>query len=289
MPLLSFVLIRVNSWAEPFCLSARRSPRLRGEPRDRRGGFTLAEMLVAVGIALVLVAILLPAVGRVRRQAQAVGCLANLRQLGFAYGVYAAGNDRRGPAFTFSKSDSWVEAFRVQAETPTGLYLCPRTGDNVSPDFGTAQSSWTLTLERKTGPARVSGSYGFNAWLMTWEPKGKGGQQFSGGKPGQYLPPAASGMDLVPVFADATWADGWPRADDPSPPDLVGGDRKRQGPEQAPKENMMARFAIARHGRGINVVFLDGHAGAVPLDDLKRLKWHKDFAYRDWNPPLPPR
>lgn len=51
----------------------------------------------------------------------------------------------------------------------------------------------------------------------------------------------------------------------------------------------MARFTIARHGRAINAAFTDGHAEAVPLDDLKRLKWHREFAPRPWDPPLPPR
>jgi prepilin-type processing-associated H-X9-DG protein len=91
----------------------------------------------------------------------------------------------------------------------------------------------------------------------------------------------------VPVFADATWLDGWPRADDPTPPDLRTGDSGRQGPGQAPRENMMGRFTVARHGRGVNVAFLDGHADTVPLERLKRLKWHHDFPYQDWSPPLP--
>src|SRR4051794_10914887 len=235
------------------------SIRRKKHPHARRG-FTVAEMLTVIGILVLLVAILIPAIGRLRRQAQGAACVANLRQLVFAYQVYAGNNDGRGPAFTFSKSDSWVEAFRSAASVDAGgtLYVCPRVGaDATSGDFGTAFSSWTITLDRPGGPAQVSGSYGFNAWLLAWDPKGKAGQQFSGGRPRQYTRGAADGGERVPFFADAPWADGWPRADAPAPPDLTNGDRANQGPEKAPHENMLARFTIARHGRAINAAFAD--------------------------------
>src|SRR5690349_9362324 len=124
------------------------------DPSRGRRGFTLAEMLTVIGILVLLIAILIPAIGRLRRQAQGAACVGNLRQLVFAYQVYAGNNDGRGPAFTFSKSDSWVEAFRAAASADAGgtLYVCPRVGaDAVSGDFGTAFSSWTITLASAGG------------------------------------------------------------------------------------------------------------------------------------------
>jgi prepilin-type N-terminal cleavage/methylation domain-containing protein len=59
-----------------------------------RRGFSLVELLVVIGIIAVLVAILLPALGRARAQAQSVACSSNQRQVAIAILMYA--NDNKG-------------------------------------------------------------------------------------------------------------------------------------------------------------------------------------------------
>jgi prepilin-type N-terminal cleavage/methylation domain-containing protein/prepilin-type processing-associated H-X9-DG protein len=61
-------------------------------------GFTLIELLVVVAIIAVLVAILLPSLGRARESARSAMCAANLKQLGMGLQYYAEDNKGYWPA-----------------------------------------------------------------------------------------------------------------------------------------------------------------------------------------------
>src|SRR5215470_17069887 len=74
-------------------------------PRRIRGGFTLVELLVVIGIIAVLIGILLPALGRARAQARSVQCQSNLRTMGQGILMYANANKGRYPLGTWDGGD----------------------------------------------------------------------------------------------------------------------------------------------------------------------------------------
>lgn len=69
----------------------------------RSKAFTLIELLVVISTVAVLMAVLLPVLGRAHQQSKAVVCLSNLRQMAITVQMYANNNDdyyplTRGPS-----------------------------------------------------------------------------------------------------------------------------------------------------------------------------------------------
>jgi prepilin-type N-terminal cleavage/methylation domain-containing protein len=84
--------------------------------RRGRTGFTLVELLVVIGIIAILIALLLPTLGRAREQAKTVQCLSNLRQL--ATGTFLYIDAHKGKMVPYQYMDMNV--------TPAATLLWPQ-------------------------------------------------------------------------------------------------------------------------------------------------------------------
>lgn len=67
--------------------------------KKRLPGFTLIELLVVVAIIALLIAILLPSLGKAKFRARLVSCAANMKQVGSAIATYSAEWNDRIPTY----------------------------------------------------------------------------------------------------------------------------------------------------------------------------------------------
>jgi len=69
--------------------------------RSRGAGFTIIEVLVAVGVIGVLIAIMLPSISLVQESARKVMCASNTRQIGIGLNMFAQDREDALPPSTF--------------------------------------------------------------------------------------------------------------------------------------------------------------------------------------------
>ena len=115
--------------------------------RSRRtaasAAFTLVELLVVIGIISVLIAVLMPALGAARRQAQTIQCGSHLRTIGQAMQLYANDNKGRIPRDYWYDLEYkqghilWAEAFGkyVGHPLPEVRDLSPSRDRILGPEF----------------------------------------------------------------------------------------------------------------------------------------------------------
>jgi prepilin-type N-terminal cleavage/methylation domain-containing protein/prepilin-type processing-associated H-X9-DG protein len=276
--------------------------------------FTLVELLVVIGIIAVLVGLLLPALTKSRRQANSMLCLSNLRQIAMAYIQYTNEQKGRNPTY-FNEANptsmdfSWPGLITpylpsVKPMNPGNVgyvngnvLFCPEARD-LSPgdvsgwgkQWGALNYAWNgqnapaggsylwMRDGGGTNPAQSwwASSYGINYYLFTFKSGPNGVVHWNN------LSDIRT-SSTTPMFFDSIWIDVAPWYKEQTPHDLRGSSFSGTG--------QITRIVLNRHNMAINIVFCDGSASNVPLNDIPKQAWCKGWQPFVWgqrvglNPP----
>jgi len=225
---------------------------------NKQRGFTLIELLVVIAIIALLMAILMPALQRVRKQTKAVLCRANLKEWGLVWMMYIEENNGKFPEFL---SFNWMQRLVDYYSNTDKLLYCPMATKTRSEG---APIRYSII---ENGSNRC-GSYTLNEWVYDSDDF-RFGRNFED----YWRSINHKGLNNVPVMGDGIWrADGQPFPVD-SPPEYDGQPRTEIG--MAGSE--MRIFCANRHDRTVNILFMDWTTRKVGLKELWTLKWHRSF------------
>lgn len=252
----------------------------------------MIELLVVVSIIALLVAILLPAMAKARKQSRSAVCLSNLHQWGLAVGLYMADNE--GNLFSYTFYRDWPEnpahfeamqdgfyhgALRKYHDYNDDIRLCPEADEpdlndnNGCPEWGSTFTAWGHPNSGDPTYRGDIGSYCWNVWahhfdaltyqcLLEWAPSSLLDRTRFWN----------SDMNAeAPLLADGLMPDTWPSQYD------LPASYDDQPICEIVNQSRMARVALNRHYGAINVLFGDGSASRVPLPQLWNIRWHKKF------------
>jgi prepilin-type processing-associated H-X9-DG protein len=232
--------------------------------------FTIVELMVVVSITAVMMAVMLPALGRVRGKAKALVCASNLRQLGFAFAGYADDYDGYAmPATGDSKIYWWgkvdvngidhregfVWPYLASELEENSVYECPQQrfgsyGLQGKPPGEQDSKKW------------ITSTYGYNGYYLCPPRSGWELDVNIRNRPWQKIT-TVKGPDKVFAFSDTLIdlgsSGGIKNTFLLDPPELY----PDAGSEWLKNQNPTTCF---RHNDRTNVVFIDGHCEAMGLE-----------------------
>jgi prepilin-type N-terminal cleavage/methylation domain-containing protein len=256
-----------------------------------RRGFTLIELLVVISVVALLMALLVPALQRARRQAKAAVCHSNLRQWAMTLSVYTQEHEGRFPSDPLGVNGLWLlRGTFMSGDDPNvdqgsfhhfhtqGIALCPMATEPAGDSgFGISNAPYgsvRYDVEGRNGSATAAweiihpapafqGSYGYNGWLF---------RGFSQRFPPSLLSTGRIDLNVltlrhrasIPVLLDASHPFAQPRPFEPPGSPQGGG-------------SGMSSFCMTRHERQVNGLLLDWSARKIDLKELWTLKWYAEY------------
>ena len=232
--------------------------------------FTLIELLVVIAIIALLMAILMPALQRVKKQAKTVVCQSMLHQWAVIFEMYAGQNDGFFWSGDYSRDGwaqyCWTEPLRSFYDNDEKVHLCPMATKFREEGALDPFAAWGPV--QQTG--RQRGSYGMNNWLCNPAPDVEfihGREDTKDNWRNAYVEQAAD----IPMLLDCAYVESKPYDFD-TPPDYDG-DISTYGVSSL----QMKRFCLNRNDGHINGVFLDSSVRKIGLKELWTFKWHRRF------------
>ena len=216
----------------------------------------------------------MPALARVKGQAQKVSCQARLREWGLMFKFYTDDYDGY-----FSNRDvsggRWMTAMQPYYKDNWNMLLCPTATRLMlnSSDWGTYKAaslddyvfsyginSWTNSVQQDRGSRLVEWFWRNvqNNTTVIPDTRKPTGRPVSTNK--------------IPVFGDSTWYDAWPRHTDQPASHMDAFGIGNQG-----TSGEMNHFCIDRHNGVANMLFMDWSIRNVGLKELWTLKWHRAY------------
>jgi len=231
-------------------------------------GFTLIELLVVIAIIALLMAILMPALQRVRKQARNVACQSNLHQWSLIWHMYTQDNSDYFPTYVLTWrgliEDYHKERKITLCPTATKLYT-----DGARPPLGAWEQTWGQADTDFSGRP-IASSYGINQWVFN-TPTVVGGRVLDQ----LWRTTNVKGASEVLLFGDSAITGATP-LDTDQPPEYDGDCANVWG--SGGSNNEIRRFCMNRHSGYMNGLFIDWSTRKVGLKELWTLKWH-----RKWN------